>query len=216
MPLQQTPRSPLRINIALKHRFKAYRFFALFFALSSLQFAQPATAFCDPSTESILKTPPTTKSSVLPHQTFGHMGTFFNDVIHYFGTRYRYGGQTAKGFDCSGFVRFMYDKAFNMHLPRSSREMSALGNKVGKDELQPGDLVFFQTHGQQINHVGIFIGNDTFIHSSLSKGITEDRLKQAYFDKRFAGAVRILNVPSEKMPAPSVQPADPAEITEPS
>jgi hypothetical protein len=206
MPLQQTPHSPLRMNIALKNRFKPYRFIALCLTAASLQFTHPATALCDPASETVVKSP----------QTFGHMGTFFSDVIHYFGTRYRYGGQTAKGFDCSGFVRFMYDKAFNMHLPRSSREMSAIGNKVGKDELQPGDLVFFQTHGQQINHVGIFIGNDTFIHSSLSKGITEDRLKQGYFDKRFAGAVRLLNVPSEKIPAPSAQPADPAEITEPS
>ena len=144
------------------------------------------------------------------------MGTFFTDVIHYFGTRYKSGGETAKGFDCSGFVRFMYDKAFNMHLPRSSREMSAIGNKIGKNELQPGDLVFFQTHGNQINHVGIFIGNDTFIHSSLSKGITENKLKESYFDKRFAGAVRLLKVPTDKLPNPIAKPEVPAENSEPS
>ncbi|MEI7788312.1 MAG: C40 family peptidase [Chlorobiaceae bacterium] len=144
------------------------------------------------------------------------MGTFFNDVIHYFGTRYRSGGQTPAGFDCSGFVRFMYDKAFNMHLPHSSQEMSSLGNKVAKDELQPGDLVFFQTRGRHINHVGIFIGNDTFIHSSLSKGITEDKLKQGYFDKSFAGAVRLLNVPGETLTNPSAQPETNADNSEPS
>ena len=84
------------------------------------------------------------------------------------------------------------------------------------DELQPGDLVFFQTRGRHINHVGIFIGNDTFIHSSLSKGITEDKLKQGYFDKSFAGAVRLLNVPGETLTNPSAQPETNADNSEPS
>ncbi len=216
MPLQQTVEQPLRINIAQKYRFKPFRFIALFLTLSSLQFAQPATALSDPAAEAAVKEQQTATSSEHSPQTFGHMGTFFSQVIHYFGTRYRFGGETAKGFDCSGFVRFMYDKAFNMHLPRSSREMSAIGNKVGKNELQPGDLVFFQTNGHQINHVGIFIGNDTFIHSSLSKGITEDKLKQTYFDKRFAGAVRLLNVPTEKLTKPSAKPEANTELSEPS
>jgi len=194
---------------------KPLRTLALFFALSAVQVAQPLTAFCDLQTET-LKPQQRSKSSEQPHQAFGHMGTFFNDVIHYFGTRYRSGGQTPAGFDCSGFVRFMYDKAFNMHLPHSSQEMSSLGNKVAKDELQPGDLVFFQTRGRHINHVGIFIGNDTFIHSSLSKGITEDKLKQGYFDKSFAGAVRLLNVPGETLTNPSAQPETNADNSEPS
>ena len=216
MPLHQSIDQALRLNIAPKYRFKPSRFFALCLTVSSLQFAQPATALCDSAANAVLKEQPTAKSVEHSPQTFGHMGTFFSDVVHYFGTRYRFGGQTAKGFDCSGFVRFMYDKAFNMQLPRSSREMSAIGNKVGINELQPGDLVFFQTHGHQINHVGIFIGNDTFIHSSLSKGITEDRLKQTYFDKSFAGAVRLLNVPSEKLPTPSAKPEATTDQTEPS
>ena len=207
MPSHQFLPSSFRVNILRKTKLRPFRFLALFFTLSSLHFSQPATALCDTPAETSLKP---------PHQTFGHMGTFFNDVIHYFGTRYRSGGQTPAGFDCSGFVQFMYSKAFNIHLPRSSREMSAIGNKVAKDELQPGDLVFFQTHGQQINHVGIFIGNDTFIHSSLSKGITEDKLKQSYFDKSFAGAVRLLNIPADKLPSTTVQPEATAEITEPS
>lgn len=216
MPLQHTFEQPLRINIALKNRFKPFRFIALCLTVSSLQFAHPSTALCDSTADAAVKEQLTTKGSKHAHQSFGHMGSFFSDVTHYFGTRYRFGGETAKGFDCSGFVRFMYDKAFNMQLPRSSREMSAIGNKVGKNDLQPGDLVFFQTHGHQINHVGIFIGNDTFIHSSLSKGITEDKLKQTYFDKRFAGAVRLLNVPSEKLPNPSAKPDPTTDLTEPS
>ena len=215
MPLHNPFSRSFRATLALKKKYNPYRFLTLCFAASALQCIQPSTAFCDIPSETALKTT-AAQSSVNPHQTFGHMGTFFSDVIHYFGTRYRFGGQTPRGFDCSGFVQFMYDKAFNMHLPRSSREMSALGNKVSKDELQPGDLVFFQTHGQQINHVGIFIGNDTFIHSSLSKGITEDRLKQSYFDKRFAGAVRLLNVPADKLPVLQAIPEVSTDISEPS
>ena len=131
------------------------------------------------------------------------MQGFFKNVTQYFGTRYRFGGQTPAGFDCSGFVRFMYDKVFNMTLPRSSREMSVLGKQVSKEELQPGDLVFFNLKSKHIDHVGIFIGNDTFVHSSLSKGITENQLKQKYFDKQFAGAVRLLELPKA---TPSVTP----------
>lgn len=121
------------------------------------------------------------------------MRNFFGDVKQFFGIRYRFGGQTPEGFDCSGFVRFMYDRVFSMRLPRTSREMATIGKKVERSELKPGDLIFFQTKGSRINHVGIFVGNDTFVHSSLSKGITEDKLQQKYYDKRFAGAVRVLD-----------------------
>lgn len=96
----------------------------------------------------------------------------------------------------------MYDKVFNMQLPRTAREMAAIVSKVERQELKPGKLVFFQTTGKDINHVGIFIGADTFIHSSLSRGITEDQLRDNYYDKRFAGGVRLL-VAGEHKPFPS-------------
>jgi cell wall-associated NlpC family hydrolase len=144
------------------------------------------------------------------------MRDFFSNVSQYFGTRYRSGGQTPAGFDCSGFVRFMFDKVFNMSLPRSSKEMSAMGNKVSKDDLQPGDLVFFHSKSQRINHVGIFIGNDTFVHSSLTKGITEDQLKLQYYEKRFAGAVRLLEIPGEKLQMSPPQQDAVKELTKPS
>ncbi|MFZ4525063.1 MAG: C40 family peptidase [Chlorobium sp.] len=160
-----------------------------------------------------MQTEPVAKSTRLTTS----MQSFFNNVSQYFGTRYRSGGQTPKGFDCSGFVRFMYDKVFNMHLPRSSKEMSVIGNKVSKNDLQPGDLVFFQTRNQRINHVGIFIGNDTFVHSSLSKGITEDQLKVDYFEKRFAGAVRLLDPSTDKLPPLPLQQQETGnDITKPS
>jgi cell wall-associated NlpC family hydrolase len=134
------------------------------------------------------------------------MRSFFSDVRQFFGIRYRFGGQSTEGFDCSGFVRFMYDRVFNTKLPRTSIEMAGIGQKVERSELKPGDLVFFQTRGgNRISHVGIFVGNDTFVHSSVSRGITEDRLQQNYYDKRFAGAVRVLDNIIPDFPAMPLQ-----------
>lgn len=115
-----------------------------------------------------------------------------SNVTDYFGIRYRFGGQTPAGFDCSGFVRYMFEKVYKIKLPHSSREMSLLGNRISKEELKPGDLVFFHSGKNRINHVGIYVGNDSFVHSSLSKGITEDKLEHQYYSKRYAGAIRLL------------------------
>ncbi|NTW52848.1 MAG: NlpC/P60 family protein [Chlorobiaceae bacterium] len=123
----------------------------------------------------------------------------FGDIKQYFGIRYRFGGQTPSGFDCSGFVRYMFSRSLNMELPRSSTEMSAIGRKVERSELKPGDLVFFRNAKNRINHVGIFVGNDTFVHSSLSRGITRDKLNESYFDKRFATGVRVLDIPEKQI-----------------
>ncbi len=213
MPPQRLFSSSANVSLSLKKLILTYSISGLCVVASVLQFALPETAFCDLPSETTVQAAPVTGSTRLT----ASMQSFFNNVSQYFGTRYRFGGQTPRGFDCSGFVRFMYDKVFNMHLPRSSREMSAIGNKVSKNDLQPGDLVFFQTRGQRINHVGIFIGNDTFIHSSLSKGITEDQLKLDYFEKRFAGAVRLLDPTTEKLPPlPLQQEETRNDVTEPS
>ncbi len=212
MPPQQPFSSSDSESHSLKKLIRTYSI-SICVAVSVLQFALPSIAFCDLPPETTVQAAPIAGSTRLT----ASMQSFFNNVSQYFGTRYRFGGQTPRGFDCSGFVRFMYDKVFNMHLPRSSREMSAIGNKVSKNDLQPGDLVFFQTRGKRINHVGIFIGNDTFVHSSLSKGITEDQLKLNYFEKRFAGAVRLLDPSTDKLPPlPLQQEETRNDITEPS
>ncbi|WP_164926992.1 C40 family peptidase [Chlorobaculum tepidum] len=124
----------------------------------------------------------------------------FTEVKQYLGIRYRFGGDTPSGFDCSGFVRFMFNKEFNVNLPRSSREMATIGTRIDRNELRPGDLVFFKNAEDRINHVGIFVGNDTFVHSSLSKGITRDTLNESYYSKRFATGVRILDIQGNRIP----------------
>lgn len=133
-------------------------------------------------------------------QSAENIKNLFANVRQYLGIRYRFGGDTPSGFDCSGFVRFMFNKELDVNLPHSSREMATMGARVDRSELRPGDLVFFTNGKNRINHVGIFIGNDTFVHSSLSKGITRDTLNENYYNKRFATGVRILDVQDNRLP----------------
>ena len=202
MPLPKDIVALFRATKVRKRISRSFGFLALCFTSISLQ---PATALCDSASEAFM---PATASSIgSSTESSGSMQTLFNGVRQYFGTHYRFGGESPAGFDCSGFVRFMFGKTFNMQLPRSSREMASIGNRVEKNELQPGDLVFFQTKGRRINHVGIFIGNDTFVHSSLTKGITEDKLKQNYYEKRFAGGVRLPGLPPEQISIEKTKPS---------
>lgn len=143
---------------------------------------------------------PVTAISMQEEPSASTAKNFFTDLKKYFGIRYRFGGDSPAGFDCSGFVRFMFSKELNIDLPHSSRAMSAMGIQIDRSELRPGDLVFFKNSGDRINHVGIFIGNDTFIHASLSRGIALDRLSSGYFLKRYATAVRIVELPESQHP----------------
>lgn len=108
------------------------------------------------------------------------------------GIDYKYGGTTTKGFDCSGFVGYVFDK-FKIDLPRTSSSMYAEGNKVKREDLRPGDLVFFNTSGKGVSHVGIYVGNNKFAHASTSKGTRIDSLGMDYYNDRYIGAKRILS-----------------------
>jgi cell wall-associated NlpC family hydrolase len=110
------------------------------------------------------------------------------------GTKYRSGGTTKEGFDCSGFVGYVYE-GLGISLPRSSSGMHATGSKVDKADLISGDLVFFNTSGKGVSHVGIYIGDGKFIHSSTSKGVKIDKLNDAhYWGERYVGAKRVTDV----------------------
>lgn len=110
---------------------------------------------------------------------------------HYKGTKYKYGGIDKRGFDCSGFTKTVYNNAFKVILPRTTKEMSKLGKKVSKKKLKPGDLVFFRP-SRRYRHVGIYIGENTFIHSSTSKGVIKSKLDDFYWKKKYRYAKRIL------------------------
>ncbi|HEY0826679.1 MAG TPA: C40 family peptidase [Bacilli bacterium] len=111
-----------------------------------------------------------------------------NELI---GVHYKYGGTTTKGFDCSGFSMYVF-KQFGINLPRVSRDQAKIGNAVSKNNLRPGDLLFFNTNGRGISHLGIYLGDGEFIHSSSSNGVIKNKLSQAYYVKRYVTARRIL------------------------
>lgn len=109
------------------------------------------------------------------------------------GVRYKYGGNSPEtGFDCSGFVRYVFKQATSLTLPRSAIEISRLGTTIPKNELQPGDLVFFNTLKSAFSHVGIYVGNNRFIHSPSSGGkVRVENMQDGYWARHFNGAQRI-------------------------
>jgi cell wall-associated NlpC family hydrolase len=114
------------------------------------------------------------------------------DAVSFLGTPYAYGGSTKNGIDCSGFTSSVYANAVRKQLPRSTREQYRVGSSVGKNELQFGDLVFFNTTGRSPSHVGIYIEDDLFVHASVSYGVTISSLESSYYKKRFIGARRLV------------------------
>lgn len=108
------------------------------------------------------------------------------------GTPYKWAGTTTKGFDCSGYTSFVFAK-FDIDLPHTSKGQAGLGTTVAKDDLRPGDLVFYNTDGKGISHVGIYVGDGKFYHSATNKGVTVTKLSDSYYTKRFVTAKRILS-----------------------
>ena len=106
---------------------------------------------------------------------------------------YRYGGNSAEtGFDCSGFVRAVYEQSLGKILPRRSDEQAAATQTIERSELKPGDLVFFNTMRRAFSHVGIYVGDGKFIHSPRSGAqVRMEDMRATYWNKRFNGARRV-------------------------
>ncbi len=109
------------------------------------------------------------------------------------GIKYKYGGKTPEtGFDCSGFVRYVFSQATNLTLPPTARAIAQIGKTVKKQELQPGDLVFFNTMKSAFSHVGIYMGDNKFIHApSSGKTVRVESMNNGYWASRFNGAQRL-------------------------
>jgi peptidoglycan endopeptidase LytE len=125
--------------------------------------------------------------------------------LNLLGVRYRWNGSSARsGFDCSGLVQSLFQE-FNIVLPRSSREQYKVGEKVDKDNLEVGDLVFFSSRGKIPTHVGVYLGDNMFLHAARkARKVLISNLSAAWYSKRFLGARRLLDLwQPESKPAES-------------
>jgi cell wall-associated NlpC family hydrolase len=116
-------------------------------------------------------------------------------AMGFLGVPYRRGGNDADtGFDCSGFVRSMYERTVGLVLPRLAKDQAAATQPIDKQELKPGDLVFFNTMKRAFSHVGIYVGEGKFIHSPKPGAqVRVEDMHQAYWERRFDGARRVVN-----------------------
>lgn len=124
--------------------------------------------------------------------------SMIDTALNYLGVPYRYGGTTTSGFDCSGFTRYVFEKTLNISIPRTAAEQAHYSGflKVSRDELQPGDLVFFNTMKRAYSHVGIYLGNGKFVHSPRTGSVVRvDRIANSYWSARFDGARRSNQMP---------------------
>lgn len=129
-----------------------------------------------------------------PDWRAGNADELIGSAMGLLGIAYRYGGTSvATGFDCSGFMQHIFRRAMGINLPRTSAEQARMGSPVSRSELQPGDMVFFRTlGGSRISHVGLYIGNDRFIHAPRTgKNIEITSLSHKYWSGKYAFARRV-------------------------
>jgi cell wall-associated NlpC family hydrolase len=126
-------------------------------------------------------------------------------AMGFLGVPYRRGGNSAEsGFDCSGFVKAMYENTVGLVLPRRADQQAAATSTIDKKDLQPGDLVFFNTMKRAFSHVGIYVGEGKFIHSPKPGAqVRVEDMGRSYWQQRFDGARRVLSLaPADPAPAP--------------
>ncbi len=115
----------------------------------------------------------------------------YTAIEDWWATRYRYGGTTKKGIDCSAFTGAIINETFGLTLPRTARDQYAQCDKISKENLSEGNLVFFNTRGG-VSHVGVYLGNGYFAHSSVKSGVTISNLDDDYYSRKFIGGGKII------------------------
>jgi len=167
-------------------RFKtAQRLLFLLVCLSSSVQAAP--------TETV-SSPEASLPATAPVAEQGGVQTLLSTGLQFLGIRYRFGGTSPEsGFDCSGLVRRVFSDALGLDLPRTAKELAQHGEQVKRSELKPGDLVFFKTMRQTFSHVGIYLGDNQFLHSPSAGGkVRVESMDSDYWRARFKGARRLL------------------------
>lgn len=141
------------------------------------------------SNQNLANRPDTRLSPAPPAQMSEKAERLWQVYERYAGAPYEYGGTSAEGFDCSGFIMTAYREGLGQQLPRTTAQMLRYGRVVEPEAVQPGDLVFFRIRGKE-QHAGIYIGGDRFIHASTSVGVTQSELDGYYWKNRFTAARR--------------------------
>ncbi len=126
-----------------------------------------------------------TNKPIAAHITDKNLAKVYNKWV---GTRYRFGGTTQTGIDCSAFMQEAFQAAYGINLPRTTSEQRYVGKQIQKHELKKGDLVFFRKN----RHVGIYLGNNQFMHSSTSSGVTISSLDENYWSRTYSQSRRVL------------------------
>ena len=133
---------------------------------------------------------PTNSSSFEPDPVMNDLAVY---ALSFSGTPYKYGGTSPEsGFDCSGFVGYVFKNSLGKQLPRSAEQISRVGERQKEEWLKPGDLVFYNTMNRNYSHVGIYLGRGQFIHSpSRGKSVSVVNMNEPYWRQRYNGARRI-------------------------
>lgn len=140
-----------------------------------------------------VETPPERVEAPVAPVTPGTPGTVVATALEYRGVPYVFGGTDPTGFDCSGFVRYVYER-HGTQLPREVRDQYRTGRRVDVNQVQAGDLLFFQTVTRGASHVGLAIGGGQFVHAPSSRGVVRvERYDSSYWASRFVGARRVVN-----------------------
>jgi cell wall-associated NlpC family hydrolase len=125
------------------------------------------------------------------HRTTALAVTLTRNAMRFLGVPYVFGGTSTSGFDCSGYVQHVF-AMMGYHIPRTADAQFYAGKHVTGATIVPGDLVFFTTYEAGPSHVGIYLGNDRFVHASSSRGVTVSSLHEGYWSARYLGAKRLI------------------------
>jgi len=131
-----------------------------------------------------------TPRGILENDPYFVRNRLYSQYQEWRGTRYRLGGTDHNGIDCSALVRVVFEREFGYTLPRTALSQAEFGEKISRDELMPGDLVFFKTSSRSW-HVGIYLDSRKFMHASSSQGVTISSLDNTYWKSRYWKSIRI-------------------------